>query len=156
MPKIPGKVTGYSWHHMIKLVPEDGAEEVLDIMQEFPDTKGPGRTDLEYRDEQETRTDVNKIRRQVYDGFRARVTYRIEILDIEHQRALVKIMNAFADELTAVHLSLDGGFTYREVIMIRAASPRPIRNKIVIGARFDLRMETAELIDELEPMADAW
>jgi len=156
MPERPGQSTGYAWHHMVKMVPEDGLTEVLDLMQELPDVRGPNRTVVSWTHEQDTRSDINKIRRQKHFGFRARVTIIMDILNINHHRVLVRIMNAFGDDTTDVFLSLDGGFLYRKVIMTKPASPRPIRNLIVVGATFELTMETAELIDEMVPIADAW
>ncbi len=156
MPEIPGSSTGYAWHHLMKLVPEDGSERVLDMMQELPSVRGPNRTVVRYQHEQDTRTDINKVRRQNHFGFRVRVSLIMDILNINHHRVIVLLMNSFADDTTAVFLSLDGGFLYREMVMLAPASPKPIRNVIAVGATFELKMESAELSDLMNPIADTW
>jgi hypothetical protein len=47
-----------------------------------------------------------------------------------------------------VELSLDGGFTYREVTMEDVSSPRALGGKTFIGARHELRLECVDLIDD--------
>jgi len=142
-------MAGYTWTHKCKLVPSDGVDEVIAIASAFTDLEGPSRTKVDVRHEQETRTDINHIKHQDHFGFRYRLTVRFEILDLTDHANLVQIMNAFADEHTQVFWSLDDGETYYEVNVLDAPSPRPIRNVTAVGATFDLKMETAELIDEM-------
>lgn len=147
---------GYQWRHYVKLEPTDGVDEVIVLRQELLEGHGPVRTTVVNRDEQETREDINRTQHQEVFGFRQRVTIRAEVFDMKEHRSLVKIANAFRDPDTKVHLSLDGGLTYKEVIMRRVPSPRAIRNMTIVGASFDLGMETAVLEDELVAIADGW
>lgn len=147
---------GYSWHHMVKIAPEDGQDLELDLMEEFAETHGPLKTDLTYPQEAKSRTDVNKVQRQNHFGFRPTVVLTIEIFNISYHRVIAKMVNALTDKLTAVYLSLDGGHTYRQVKMSRVPSPRPIRGKTIVGAQFRLGLSATELIDDMPEMADTW
>ncbi len=147
---------GYTWKHWIKLSPTDGDDETIILRQEFLEGHGPVRTNVTIQDDKETRLDLNKVLRQEVFGFRYRVTIRIELFDMEEQRALVKIVNALKDRDTTVSLSLDGGVTYKPVILRTMPSPRAIRNLTIVGATFELGLEAAELDDELVAIADGW
>lgn len=147
---------GYKWRHWLKLVPTDGVDEVVILKQELLEGHGPTRTTVQNREEQVSREDINKKLHQEIDGFRQRVTIRAEIFDMDEHRSIVKIVNALAAADTTVFLSLDGGETYKEVIMRSVPSPRAIRNLTIVGATFDLGLETAELDDELVAIPEGW
>lgn len=144
-------MTGYAYHGLVRITPENGAARVLDLRSEFRDAQGQARTRVDYEFEAEDYEDVNRRLRRTAFGFRVEVRLSFDILTTADHAALADIVSALASTDT-VELSLDAGFVYREVVMTDAPSPRPFRNKTYIGARHDLRLECVELLDEMPTM----
>lgn len=147
---------GYVWIHWVKLVPDDGVDEVLALRALLTDAAGPTRTGLENVHDKDTRQDINKIDRQHSFGVKQKVSLRCEILEMADHATLVKIANAALDNGTTIFLSLDAGLTYKEVIVTKLPSPRSIRNITAVGAIFDLRFQTVHLQDEMVAIEDGW
>ena len=141
----------YEYHPMIRVTPLNGAAFVRDLRDQFADASGPTRTRVDYDFMQEDYDDINKVRRRTPFGIRCEVRLRFTIVDVEEHAALAEIVTALMGDAT-VELSMDGGFTYREVIMSRAPQPRPLARKTIIGAQHEIRLECVELLTEMPSM----
>ena len=147
-------MSGYDHHHFIRLRPSDGAASEIDLREALTDAGGPVRTTLRYDYEADDWEDVNRSRRQRKYGFRADVRLEFDVVDMADHRTLAKIASAAMADGMTIDLSLNGGATYREVLVTRAPSPRPFRGKTFAGAKFRIDFEAVELLDEL-PTLDA-
>lgn len=149
-------MNGYSWHPVLRVIPENGPQYDLDIKQQFLDGWGPTRVRLRYRQEDTSRQDINRKEHQTVHGFRQEITMTLHMIDMREHRPLTNIINAFMAPNDTVQLSLDGGFTFREVTLDRPPSPSPIRNKTLVGALLEFRMRAAELVDSLPVLTEGW
>jgi len=148
-------MSGYEWHQMVRMTPDNGAAEVMDLRTAFSDASGPVRTTPRYRDESEYDDDVNLITRAVHRGLRPEVTLRMDIATMADQANLATIVSRLMRPDWSVELSLDGGVTYRGVRLSRPPTPRGFRGKTVAGATFDLSLRCTETIDDYAAMMTA-
>lgn len=150
-------MSGYRWHPIFKLIPDNGAETTVDLWDQIPGTTGPVRIDLQYREDQDEWQDIDRVIRSQVFGFRVAVRMDFDITDMQEHQVLANITNALADESTQVQLSLDAGFVFRAVKLDRAPRPRPLNGKTFAGASFRLDLSCTELLDELPALVEgAW
>lgn len=142
---------GYSYHPLIRITPTDGAAKVLDLRQEFSAARGPESIRVDYSLDADDYLDVNRNRRQNVFGIECDLRLTIPIVDTAEHATLAEIVTAFLGT-SKVELSLDGGYTYREVNATRLPSPRPFRGKTHAGARHEIRLECVAPLTEQPAM----
>ena len=147
-------MSGFEWHPLVRMTPDNGAAEVFDLRTLLTDASGPVRHTLRYKDEGSVKEDVNLNLRKIDRGLRPEVTLRCDIATMADHATLATITNRLIRSDWTVELSLDNGTTYREVQLLRVPSPRPFRGKTVAGATFDLSLRCVETIDELPAMTE--
>lgn len=145
----------YEYHPLVRVTPTDGAPWTRDLREAFRDARGPVRVLVDYDFEHEDYDDVNRRRRRTAFGFRPNVRLTFDIVNIADHPALAEIETALAHPTHVVELSLDGGHTYRKVVMTDVSSPRALGGKTIVGARHELRLECVELLDEKPAMTAA-
>lgn len=147
-------MSGYTFHHVVRLRPVNGSASVFDLRNLLSDAGGPVETRLRYLHDKDDWTNVNNEGRQDSNGFRPVVRIRADIADMRDHRSIASIMTAAHNPDVAIDLSLDGGFNYREVTVTRMPDPRPFGRKTIAGARFEIEFECVELLDTY-PTLDA-
>lgn len=143
---------GYAYYPLVRVTPDNGWPTIYDLRAAFSDARGPERSRLRYRQIEDGYEDVNHRARQTTFGFRVRVQLWFVIVTTEDHATLAAICTALNNRHKTVELSLDGGTTYRQIILDQAPSPRALRNKTYVGARHELRVETVDPIDDFPTM----
>ena len=148
---------GYSWSARVRYIPLNGDVEVVDLTTVLVDADGTSRTHLTrhrvtYAEDIEDEENVNRDITQVLFGFRPEVVLTFELDNMTNYRVIARLANKLMNPDIRVQLSLDGGTTYRDVVMKKGPSPTPHRNKTIAGARFDITLTARGVIDELLPI----
>jgi len=144
-------MAGYLWRTWIRMTPQDGPSETLDLGFIFPGgfTASGVLTAAEprYREVQDMRETIERRLRPLRFGFRPEVRLRFDIVETDPNAAvLAKIVRRLMDPYWRVELSLDDGRTYREVVLREAPSPEPFGGKTVAGATHELRVIAKEAV----------
>lgn len=135
-------MNGYSWSVLCRMTPTNGPEDVEDLSSAGFGLTVMTKAGLRYREELERRTTINRTERPLLFGFRPELVLRFEMLDMTHYNKIAKIQTRLMDPSWAVEFSLDGGNSYREMELKKAASPLPLRDKTIAGAAFVLEMRS--------------
>jgi len=141
--------TGYAWHPVIRCVPDNGAEETIDLRTVLTDLHGPMKTDAKYAAIQERRETINRRIVPAPFGFRAEIILTLDILTMADAAHWTKIVNRCMSTNWAVYLSMDGGITERQVFLSRMDGPDPLGGKTHVGGRFLLGLTTVEAFAEM-------
>ena len=143
-------MTAVAWAHRVRITPENGAQTVINLNTALAWASGPVETELEYKLDVDTREDVNLSLCDLVRGFRVSVRLTADIGGTlaDHQY-IAQIVNACARRDHAVELSLDGGTTYRTVLLREYRAPKPLGGKWAAGAKFELLFVCVDLLDEI-------
>jgi hypothetical protein len=140
----------FNWQPVMKFVPTDGVEEVMDLREVFTDTSGPGMIDANHLPEQTKRNDVNRRNTSVGWGFRPTCKFTIQLISTElHQYLALMVNRLMKSDVWACFLSLDGGLTFREVQLKSYSGPKPIGGKNFVGAEYVVDIEGVELLTQV-------
>ena len=147
---------GYQQTARIRLSPASGPDQTIDLATAFTDLRGPAKTEFAHEIELDQRMDVNRALRPVIYGARGEAELTLDILTMDDQRDLARIVNALmAPEDWTVYLSGDAGVTERAVVISRYTGPTPLAGKPHVGARYVLQVRSRDLIQELPAIGDA-
>lgn len=149
---------GFQYHVQVRINPTNGADEVLDLVDLLTDAMGPTNESVDYRADMGARETVNRRIEVARYGFRPRVLLTCQILKMDDEATIKKILNAFAAFDVRVFLSMDNGTTEREVYLRRVRGPKPLGKKTGIGVEWRLDLETVAPLTELVASdgAGAW
>lgn len=143
-------MSGYGWTPIVRITPADGAVTTLDLRFEMAWAEGPVTTGVEHRPELRRRQDVNQRSRPLIQGFRGEVRMTFAIGgDMGDHAILAQVLKALTTPGTTVELSLDGGTSWRTVVLRDYRGPRPLGGKTFAGGQYELRLETQDLMDEV-------
>jgi len=137
---------------MVRTIPLDGPEELLDLTECFPDTNGPVSIEVAHKPEQTQRDLLNRNSQPITWGFRGEAKMEFEVGSTEQVFWLSTMVNRLASEQWACSLSLDGGVTWRDVVMAAFTGPKPLGGKVFAGAAYSLTVRTKELLAEIPPL----
>lgn len=145
---------GYSRYALVRMVPDNGAEEVLDLMQAFTDARGPTTIEEQHRlVAVTTRENINRELSPRHYGFRSVTRLRFDICTMEDQQWLARMVNrAIRDDWTT-YLSVDAGTNEQEVELTAYDGP-DVLQKSYIGARYSMTLTAVELLDEIPLISD--
>ncbi len=141
--------TGFRWWPVLRCVPDNGAEETIDLRAVLTDLGGPMKTDAKYSALQERRETINRRIVPAPFGFRAEIILTLDILTMADAANWTKIVNRCMSPDWTVYLSMDGGVTERQVFLSRMDGPDPLGGKTHVGGRFLLGLTTAEVFPEM-------
>jgi len=145
---------GFRWDVYFRITPDNGPVQTIHLDENvLTDARGPVGTIPSYRLEEETEADVLREIRQVPFGWRAGVSLAFELRSMTDQAQLAAIINALTKPGRKVELSLDGGATYREVVMEGGFSPQQLGGKWTAGVRYELALTCKELLEETPSIA---
>lgn len=139
---------GYTWRPIIKQVPQNGAEVLVDLALGFTDCRGPRSLKLQYVRDVEKRYDINRRARPLHRGFRMKAVLMFWIREITEHPTFVDIANRLGDGDWTTYLSLDAGTTYNEMWSDSVSGPDPIRSTRV-GAEVGLSLESVDLLQDI-------
>lgn len=147
-------MNGYRWQPFFRITPADGDQVLIDLsndLQRIPGA-GPASVSVKYQIDQKKREDVNGNSCHLTRGFRGEVAIELEdggeMLDSD---IVARVVNALRDSSSRVELSLDG-MTWREVQITKLEGPTPNKGKPAAGCRWNLTVQTVELIREITPL----
>lgn len=129
------------------MTPQDGPVETVDLTTAFSKTVLIG-TDPRYREVIENRENLNRGLRPLLIGYRPEIRLIFEITDTTNDHPILgKIHRRLMDAYWMVELDLVNNGMFREIMIRRAASPKPLGKKTVVGARHELRVQCKDPID---------
>jgi hypothetical protein len=139
----------YGWLPMVKFVPTDGIEEVLDLI-----AVGLRPTKIEPTHEPDItgRIDSNRRSNAKFYGFRPACKMTFEVIDTSLVSYLHLITNRVpANDVWTVYLALDNGVTYRQIDPASKllTGPVAIQGKTFAGATYTLDLMAVDLIDQV-------
>ncbi|HLC28921.1 MAG TPA: hypothetical protein VJL07_05700 [Dehalococcoidia bacterium] len=139
---------GYAWRPVIRIVPQDGAPRGFDLKTALTDAGGPNRVKLSYPFVASQREDANRRLAPTAFGYRPEVELTMDLVTLADQYAIAEILDALRDRDRArVTLSLDGGYTERDVVLDGSPKgPDGLGGKTVGGASFGLKLRAVDLI----------
>lgn len=142
--------TGYTFRPLIKQVPQNGTEVIVDLTLAFTDMAGTKALGLKYEQDVEGRPDYNRRMRPLKRGFRMKADLQFWIREITQHPTYVDILNRLMDpdDEWATYLSIDAGATYDEVWAKSNSGPRAINGKTFNGADETLSLESVSLLRE--------
>lgn len=143
--------TGYQHYAILRMSPQDGADDTLDMMLGFTDCKGPtiiGPPSYEIlRDERE---DINLSLRSRYDGLRFLCRLRFAISETNDTALLNTIVARSLDpDQWTLYLSIDGGYNEYEVELAEWEGPIPFNGMTRGGAEWVLEFIGSHVITEV-------
>jgi len=149
-------MSGYIRTVLARLTPDNGLPETVDLSAGFT-VNGYSRnvltkTEVNYADEQEQRQDVNQAAQNLRFGFRPAMKLQFDIRDMSHYTTVAKVASRLMDPGWRVELSLDGGVTYRDIVLTRGPALGPFRGVTRAGVRVTLEVETRDTTDQILPM----
>lgn len=131
--------TGYEIAPVVRIVPENGMPERLDLRALISDHGGqPFEVRPRYRLIQDNRTTINVSLRPYKRGFRPEVRMRFQVSTMAQDVVLTQIENACLDPRVKVFLSLDAGQSEREVMLRNMTGPESMGGKSFIGQVVEL------------------
>jgi len=141
---------GYLFAVRFRITPDNGVQKtiVLDATT-LQDGRGPVGVVPSYELEAETESDVVREMRQVSFGWRQRVALAFDIRVMTDQANLAELVNALVNPGKTVELSLDGGTTYREVLLEGGFGPQQFSGKWTAGAHYEMALVVKELLPEV-------
>ncbi|HOC17125.1 MAG TPA: hypothetical protein PKK95_02600 [Vicinamibacterales bacterium] len=145
-------MSGYAWWPMVRITPANGPEVVRDLKSDLSTLWGIGPTKIavKHAPQIKQRQDVNDRERPLLKGFRVEVDLTFEVSDeMTDHDILAEIVTACLDQYQVVELSMDGGLTYRGVVLTDYLGPDPLGGKPVAGAKYELHFRCRELVTEL-------
>ncbi len=145
-------MSGYAWWPMVRITPANGPAVVRDLKSDLSTIPGTGPTKVavKHAPQIKQRQDVNDAERPLLKGFRVDVELTFEVADemLDHD-ILAEIASACLDQDQIVELSMDGGLTYREVVLTEYRGPDPINGKMYVGAKYELNFRCRELVQDI-------
>jgi hypothetical protein len=139
----------------MRIVPVNGAETIYWFADRLTDIGSHTRCAVSYPRAMTMREDINRVMRPVVHAKRVNVSIEVAILSMADHAMLQEIEEALDDTGNyAVFLSLDGGAVEREVVWMGdgGLSPQPLREKTILGARFELALQSKHPIGKRGPM----
>lgn len=145
---------GLKWAAVFKFENDDASTETLTLdATKLQDARGPVGIGVEYAHVSEDREDVNRSLRQTVFGIRETIRVTFEIATMTDQQHVARLVNRLIDPAYRVSASLDGGTTYRRVILQETPSPAPLGGKNIAGMRYEMRLAVVDLLDSMPSIA---
>ena len=145
---------GFSRYEMLRVIPQDGLEQIFLLPELLTDLRGPASAQLDYQEVTVENETINHRLGRTILGYRPIVYFDMVINTMADQQHLATIMAALRQPTKRVLLSLDGGAVEREVTLQRGGygGPDPINGKVFVGARFRLGFACRDLVDDVPAM----
>lgn len=143
----------YQWYPIVDYMPDNGAPSTVDLRAALTDASGPVAHRLSYPLDSRPFLDVNRKSNPIIYGMRPKLDILCDVITLADQAAVATLVSRLADRNWAVYLSLDGGFTSRQIVLTGYRGPDPLGGKTVAGARHTVSVETGSLLAELPSMS---
>jgi len=155
---------GYVWTPKLRLTPRNGAAaaETIDFSSVFTVSNYArfvlNSIRLTYTENQDEGFTVNRDARATHFGTGQDIVLRFDISDMAHYRTVAQLGTRLGRPDWKVEISLDGGNTFREFVLVRAPTVRPFRDVTVAGLRSEVSVKAKSLIPDMVPIetGTAW
>jgi hypothetical protein len=152
---------GYQHYNLLRMSPQNGRVEVLDLMLAFTESKGPTSTVPAYSYIADQREDINNNIDVIARGFRMSVTMTIDFFAMADEAVLLEIVRRAGETMIDgsrawdFDLSIDGGINFHPVLLRSGGvdGPDGHANKTIAGNRWRTTWHRIGLLDAI-PLSD--